>query len=203
MFHLQPPTFCGLQASKSPNETPRPPYQGSLGAAGGQPSARTVEVNGGSIRVRGAKKMISFKVVPTPFGILKQVFLGRFEPVVPRFGPWKIPKCLENGPYQDQKWVTYGSKRHFSTNDPRPFGTPKQVFLAHLEPVGARFGPWKIPKCHENGPLWNQKRVKKGSKARFSKSHRRPFGAHKQVKRAHFEALESHFGPSMSGNCIE
>ena len=27
--------------------------------------------------------------------MLKQVFLGRFEPVVARFGPYKIPKCLE------------------------------------------------------------------------------------------------------------
>ena len=25
LFHLQPPTFCGFQASESPNETPRPP----------------------------------------------------------------------------------------------------------------------------------------------------------------------------------
>ena len=29
--------------------------------------------------------------------MLKQVFLAYFELVVTRFGPWKIPKCLENG----------------------------------------------------------------------------------------------------------
>ena len=29
LFHLQPPTFCGFQASESPNETPRPPYRTS------------------------------------------------------------------------------------------------------------------------------------------------------------------------------
>ena len=60
------------------------------GAAGGQPSPRTVGANGGSTGVPGAKKMIFSKIVPRPLGMLKQVFLGRFEPVVARFGPWKI-----------------------------------------------------------------------------------------------------------------
>ena len=32
-----------------------------------------------------------------PFGMLKQAFFARFQPVVTRFGPWKIPKRLENG----------------------------------------------------------------------------------------------------------
>ena len=27
------------------------------------------------------------------------------------FGSWKIPKCLENGPFWDQKWVKMGQKR--------------------------------------------------------------------------------------------
>ena len=91
--------------------------------------------------VPGAKKMITFKVVPRPLGMLKQVFLSRFEPVLARFGPWKIPKCLENGPFQDQKWVQKGSKMHFSKSDPGPFGMLKQVFLAHFEPEVMRFAP--------------------------------------------------------------
>ena len=74
------------------------------------------------------------KVVPRPLGMLKQVFLGRFEPVVARFGPWKIPKCLENGPFWDQQWVKNGSKTRFSKNDPGPFMMLKQVFLALLSP---------------------------------------------------------------------
>ena len=73
--------------------------------------------------------------------MLKQVFLGRFEPVVARYGPWKIPKCLENGPFQDQKWVKKGSKTSFSKSDRGPFGMLKQVFLAHYELVVTRFGP--------------------------------------------------------------
>ena len=82
--------------------------------------------------------------------MLKQVFLGRFEPVVARFGPWKIPKCLENGPFQDQKWVKNGSKTRFSKSAPGPFGMLKQVFLAHFEPVLTEFSPFHhvyAPRC--------------------------------------------------------
>ena len=110
LVHPQPPTFCGFHPSEWPNETPRPPYQWSLGGAGGQPGPRTIGANGGSTRVPGAKKIISSKGVPRPFGMLKQVFVACFEPVVARFGPQKIPKSLENGPFQDQKWVKNGSE---------------------------------------------------------------------------------------------
>ena len=92
LVHPQAPTFCGFQASESPNEPLRPPYQWSLGAAGGQPGPRTVGANGGSTKVPGVKKIIFSKVVPRPLGMLKQVILGRFEPVVARFGPRKNPK---------------------------------------------------------------------------------------------------------------
>ena len=162
LVHPQPPTFHGFHPSESPNETRRTPYQRSLGAAGGPASPRRVGANGGSTRVPGAKKMIFSKVVPRPLGMLKQVFLGRLEPVVARFGPWKIPKCLENEPFWDQKWVQNGSKTRFSKNDPEPFMMLKQVVLAHFEPVATGFGSWKIPKCLENGPFWDQKWVKNG-----------------------------------------
>ena len=82
-----PPLFCGFQASESPNEPPRPPYQWSLGGAGGQLGPRTVGANGGSTVVSRAKKIIFSKVVPRPLGMLKHLFLGRFELVVARFGP--------------------------------------------------------------------------------------------------------------------
>ena len=70
----------------------------------------------------------------------------------------------------------------FLKNDPRPCATLKQVFLDCFELVVAHFGPPKIPKCLENGPFWDQKWVKNGSKAHFSKPHPRPFGVHKRVK---------------------
>ena len=46
--------------------------------------------------------------------MLKEVVLTHFEPVVPRFGPRKIPKCLKYGSFWDQKWVQNGSKPRFS-----------------------------------------------------------------------------------------
>ena len=145
IVHPQTPTFCGFQASESPNEPTRPPYEWSLGGAG-RPGPRTAGANGGSTRVPGAEKKIFSKVVPRPLGMLKQVFLGRFEPVVARFGPWKIPKCLENGPFCDEKWVKNGSKPHISKSDPGPYGMLKQVFLAHFEPEITRFWPMENPK---------------------------------------------------------
>ena len=151
LVHPPPPTFCGLHPSESPNETPRPPNQWSLGGAGRQPGPRTAGANGGSNRVPRAKKRIFSKVVPRPLGMLRQVFLARFEPVVARFGPWKIPKCLENGPFQDQKCVKNGSKTRFPRSYLGPFGMLKQVFLAHFEPLATGFGSWKIPKCLEKG----------------------------------------------------
>ena len=156
LFHPQPPTFCGFHPSESPKRTPRHPYQWSLGIAGGQPGPRTAGANGGSTRVPGVKNMIFSKVVPRPLGVLKQVFLACFELVVTRFGPRKIPKSLENGLFWDQKWVKKGSKTHFSKSDRRPLGMLKQVFLTRFEPVVARFGPWKIPKCLEKGPAQDQ-----------------------------------------------
>ena len=131
LFRPQPPTFCGLQASELPSETSRPPYQWSLGGAGGQDSPRAVLAKGGSPGVPGGEKNIFFRVFPRALGMLKQTFFGRFEPVVARNGPWKIPKCLKNGPFQDRKWVQNGSKMHFPNSDPRPILVLKPVFFAH------------------------------------------------------------------------
>ena len=99
--------------------------------------------------------------------MLKQVFLARFEPVVTCFGPRKIPKCLENGSLWDQKWVNNGSKTRFSKSDPGPLGCSNKCFVAHFEPIGTGFGPWKIPKCLEKGPFWEQKMGEKCVKNTF------------------------------------
>ena len=150
-----------------------------------------------------AKKSIFSKVVPRPLAMLKQAFLAHFEPVVTRFGPWKFPKCLENGPLQDQKWVKNGSKMCFSKSDPRPLKMLKQVFLAHFEPVVTCFGPWKIPKSLEKGSFWDQKWVKNGSKAHFPKSDPRPFGMLRQVFLAHVEPIWTGFGPCKSQHSLK
>ena len=75
----------------------------------------------------GAKKKTFFKNDHGPHGMPKQVFLARLELVVARFGPPKIPNCLENGLFWDKRWIKNGSKMCFSKNDPRPFGVPKKV----------------------------------------------------------------------------
>ena len=165
----QPPTFCGFHPSELPNEPLRPPYQWSLGGAGGQPGRRTVGANGGSTRVPGAKKKIFSEVVPRPLGMLKQVLLGRFEPVVAHFGAWKIPKCLENGPFWDQKWVKNGLKTRFSENDPGPFGMLKEVVLAHFEPVATSFGSWKFQNALTMGHFRTKNGSKMGQKRVFRK----------------------------------
>ena len=71
----------------------------------------------------------------------------------------------------------------------------KQVFLAHFEPKVMRFGLWKIPKCLENGLLWNQKWVKNGSKACFSKSDTGQIGMLNQMFLAHVEPNLTQFSP--------
>ena len=178
--HQHPETkhgpYLGLRASKSDSKgtySPRNPPLFVVPKPKNRPtshldprtSGHLVEPDAGQRWVhegpRGEKIFFS-KVVPGPLGMLKQVFLAHFELVVTRFGPWKIPKCLENGPFWDQKWVKNGSKMRFPTSGTGPFWMLKQVFLAHFEPVVTCFGPWKIPKCLENGPFWDQKWVPNG-----------------------------------------
>ena len=131
--------------------------------------------------VNNGSKMCFSKSDRGPYGMLKQLFLAHVEPVVMWFGPWKIPKWLENGPFWDQKWVNNGSKMRFSKSDPGPFGMLKPVFLAHFESVVACSGPWKIPKCLGKGSFWHQQWVKNGSKTHHSKSDPRLFRMLKQV----------------------
>ena len=97
------------------------------------------------------------------------------------FGPWRVSKWLDNGPFWDPKGVNAGSKMRFSQSDRGRFGILKQVFLARFEPLLTWFGPWKVPKCLENGPFWDPKGVTIGSKPHFSKSDPQPFGMLKQV----------------------
>ena len=195
LVHPQPPNVYGFQASESPKEPSRPPYQWSLAAAGGPASQRTVGANGGSTRVPRAKKIIFSKVVPRQLGMLKQVFSGRFEPVVARFGTWRILNCLENEPFWDQQWVKNGSKTRFSKSHPGPFMMLKQLVFAHFEPVVTGLGPWNIPKCLGNGPFWDPKWVRNGSKTRFSKNDPGPFEMLKQAFLGLLEPVLTEFSP--------
>ena len=65
---------------------------------------------------KGVKNMTFRKNDPRPCATLKQVFLDCFELVVAHLGPPKIPKCLENGLFWDQKWVKKWVKNTFFQN---------------------------------------------------------------------------------------
>ena len=60
--------------------------------------------------------------------MLEQVVLAHLEPVATGFGPWKIPKCLEYGPFSDQKWVKNGSKTRFPKVIPDHLGCSNKCF---------------------------------------------------------------------------
>ena len=130
-----------------------------------------------------------------PFGMLKQAVFASSQPVVTGFGPWKIPKPLENGLFWNQRWVNNGSKTHFRIGDPTSFRMLRQLFLARFEPMVKHYVPWKIPKCLENGPFWAQTWVTEGSKTDFSNRYYEPFGMLKESFFAEFEPVVTRFGP--------
>ena len=49
------------------------------------------------------------KLILDHFGVLQQVFLVRFDPVVTLFGPWK--NCLKVGRFGTKKWAKMGQTR--------------------------------------------------------------------------------------------
>ena len=74
-----------------------------------------------------------FKIFPRPVGMLEQVFLAHFQPVVMCFGLHVIHKCFENGSFMDRTWVKNGSKRHFPQKSPGPFGMLMTRFQSIFE----------------------------------------------------------------------
>ena len=58
--------------------------------------------------VQKKHRLFFFKNDSRPHEMPKQVVLARYELVVARFGPPKIPKCLEHGLVTDKKWVKMG-----------------------------------------------------------------------------------------------
>ena len=65
----------------------------------------------------------------------------------------------------------------------------KKEKRAHFGPIVSHFGPSKVPKSLDNGPLCGQKWVKNGSKMCFSKKDPGPFGVLKWDNSAHFEPI--------------
>ena len=125
--------------------------------------------------------------------MLKQVFLGRFEPVVKRFGLWKSQNALKMGRFGTKNVSKTGQKHFFAEVILDYSECSNKCF--HPKPEVTCFGPWKIPKCCENGPTRDQKWVKNGFKTHWSKSDRGPFGMLKEVFLARFEPVRTCFGP--------
>ena len=73
----------------------------------------------------------------------KQVFFAHFEPIGTAFGQWKIPICLEERPFWQQKWVKNRSKTCFSKSDHGPLVVHKQhifePFLVPKQPIFKAF----------------------------------------------------------------
>ena len=122
-----------------------------------------------------------------------------FQPMlslfVTRFGPWKIPKCFESGPFLVEKLAKKGSKKHFPKLILELLGCATQFFQPILSPYYT-FGPRKISTCFEKGPFLVEKWAKKGSNQHFSKSDPGPFGVLKQV-------FSARFGPRKNAKCFE
>ena len=113
LVHPQPPTFCGFQASDSPNETRRPPYQWSLGAAGGPASPRTVGANGGSTRSPGRKKSFFPKLFLDHLGCSNKCFWAMLSPWWRVLGHGKSQNALKMGRFGTNNGSEMGQKRVF------------------------------------------------------------------------------------------
>ena len=61
----------------------------------------------------GRKKSFFPKLFLDHLGCSNTSFWAILEPVVARFGPWKIPKCLENGLFGTKNGSKMGQKRVF------------------------------------------------------------------------------------------
>ena len=113
------------------------------------------------------QKRVFLKVIVDHLGCLNKCFLARFEPAVNVLAHGKSQNALKRGRFGAKKGSKMGQKTRFSKSDRGPFGMLKQVFLACFEPMVTCFGPWKIPKCLEKGPFWDQKKGQKWVKNAF------------------------------------
>ena len=97
--------------------------------------------------------------------MLRQVILAHFEPIGTGFGPWKIPKCLEKGPFWEQKWVKNGSKRVFPKVILNRWGCTKKCFEPVLIDI-SQFCHMYAPSCtlrtHLRAVWWSHLELRRG-----------------------------------------
>ena len=134
--------------------------------------------------------------------MLKQVFLGRFEPVVTRFGPCKPQNALKMGRF----WTNNGSKKGAKCAFPK-------VTLDHLGFSNKWFylvlSPWERVLAPENTKLPSKRAVshqqcfKNGSEKLVYNSDTGPFGMLKQVFFTFFNPVVGRFGSWKIPTCLE
>ena len=108
----QPPTFYGFQASKSPNDPHRAPYQWSLGAARGPAHAQwgpTV----GPPRSPGRKKSFFPKLFLDHLGCSNKCFWAILSPWPRVLGHGKSQNALKMGRFGTNNGSKMGQKRVF------------------------------------------------------------------------------------------
>ena len=116
---------------------------------------------------RRSKKRFSKSFSWTPQRCSNECFYPMSSLFVTRFGPWKIPKCFESGPFLVEKRPRKGSKKHFAKFIPDLLRCATQFFQPILSPYYT-FGPRKIAKWFENAPLFGPKMRQKWVKKAIS-----------------------------------
>ena len=113
LVHPQTPTFYGFQVSESPKETPRPPYQWLLGAAGGLASPRTVGANGWSTRVPRGKKTVFPKLFLDHLGCSNKCVWALLSPWWRVLGHGESQNALKMGRFGTNNGSKIGQKHVF------------------------------------------------------------------------------------------
>ena len=169
LVHPQPPTFYGFQAFELPNETPRPPYQWSLGAAGGPASPRTLGANGGSTRVPGAKKRFFPKLFLGHLGCSNKCYWPVLSPWWRVLDHGKSQNALKIGHFGTKSGSKMGQKSLYSKVIVAHLGCPNKCFWPVLSPWWRVLGHGKSQNALKMGRFGTKSGSKMGQKRLFSK----------------------------------
>ena len=153
--------------------------------------------NGSTRSTRCKKKKTFFKNHPRPHGIQNKCFWHILSSGWPVFGPPKIPKCLENGLFCNQKSVKNGSKKMCFSQ-----GTFWIIWGAQInwnEPISspccAISAPLKAKRALKMGKLGITNGSKLGQNHGFPKKNSRPVVVPKRMNTTHFDPLLSRSHP--------
>ena len=103
-----PPLFVVFNPRNGPTRRLHPSTHGHLVELEGSPGRAQWVPTVGPLGSTGPKRNDFSKVVPRPLGMLTQVFLARFEPVVTRFRQLKSRNALKMGRFGTKKGSKLG-----------------------------------------------------------------------------------------------